>query len=143
MSNAGLIEGNFTGVSGPGSTHKHSVIGTNVPKSKFTRAGWTMRHVRDTDSMAAGSPVLFMGYYLNTLDFGAETAGDSTNNPVMTPEDAWNVDTKTDDGKPGTGKVLDNYWDTCTVATTSADIGAAYDLQVKTPECSLYFRQGF
>lgn len=37
---AGLIEGSFTGTSGPSGNH-HGVIGTNVPASKIGGAGWS------------------------------------------------------------------------------------------------------
>jgi prepilin-type N-terminal cleavage/methylation domain-containing protein len=98
---AGLIEGSFSGLTGSGST-EHSVIGTNIPKSRLGNAGWSAKYVAEfTINTAAG----FEGSYGNYLEFGAPLTNGTTINPILKPEDAWNIDTKTDDGLPGLGKV--------------------------------------
>lgn len=44
LANAGLVEGTFTGVAGAGSSY-HSVIGSNVPRTKLANGGWTIRYM--------------------------------------------------------------------------------------------------
>ena len=70
--------------------------------------------------------------------------------PIMTPEDAWNVDMKMDDGMPGQGKVVsirrdaDNFFDCTTMpdgSNPAADeIEATYRLSNTDDACALIFR---
>lgn len=53
----------------------------------------------------------------------------------MKPEEAWNIDTKIDDGFPGTGSMqgLDKFG-TC---QTSASMTSSYALNVNTLSCGM------
>ena len=86
---AGLIEGTYNGKSGAGS-HDHNP-GVNTPTSKFTNAFW--------------------GTYYNAtawgfeFDLGAKRTNNGPVDPAFRSEEAWNLDTKLDDGKPRQGKI--------------------------------------
>jgi prepilin-type N-terminal cleavage/methylation domain-containing protein len=143
LANAGLIEGSFSGVAGAGGANE-SKIASNVPASKLGRAGWTIRTCCSaTDETTTGNTAAFAGVYGNMFDFGAELATNTTQDPVLKPEELWNIDTKMDDGKPGTGRVLANYWSTCTLATSQSDIAANYNLASSAIGCGAFFVRAF
>lgn len=102
MKNAGLVEGNFSGVAGP-IDGWDCVIGVNVPRSRYPGAGWTLMGEGAVPDDAAW----FGGNYGHMLIFGSQQPGGAvtTGDPVLKPEDAFNIDTKMDDGKPGTGLI--------------------------------------
>jgi prepilin-type N-terminal cleavage/methylation domain-containing protein len=98
MALAGLIEGDYSGYSS--STGASGVIvGTNVPRSRISNGAWWS---------TADSP---NGYstanYMNSILISAlNSSGDQLGGALLKPEEAWNIDTKLDDGKPAYGKVL-------------------------------------
>lgn len=136
LANAGIIEGRYSGITGGGGTNNAAI--TNVPASKLTSTYWLAYNFLSTYS---GSGTLFDGpYYENLLQLGGLTATSSNTNPMLVPEDAWNLDTKLDDGRPAHGLVRDRTWDMCTTAVNSADLSASYALAVRAPSCILIFR---
>lgn len=72
--------------------------------------------------------------------FGTIDSGDPCEGSVMLPEDAMNVDTKMDDGKPATGQVKGVNRTVCTNSTGASDTAATYDLDSNVIECSLLFQ---
>jgi prepilin-type N-terminal cleavage/methylation domain-containing protein len=135
LANAGLIEGSFTGV-GVGATWG-AKPGVNAPKSKISNAGFSTL-------VFNGSAILFINNSAlvnrNLMYFGGERVGNSSN-PIITPAEAWNIDTKNDDGIPGTGRVL-NYRSDYTVTpncTTATDSTARYNLSSSDTLCSVVF----
>ncbi len=63
---------------------------------------------------------------------------------ALKPEEAWNIDTKLDDGMPGSGKVVTRYWNNaCATATSNTDYTSPYKVASGTVACTLYFRQQF
>lgn len=140
LANAGLIEGHYTGVSGSGSTYKHSVPGTNVPRSKLGQAGWTLRYIRDSDTLPSGTADDFALSYNNVIEFGLASGTDSTNIAVLKPEDLWNIDTKVDDGKPAQGRLIARPWGTCTTASAATTLTADYKLADTAVQCSFVLR---
>ena len=138
---AGLIEGTYTGVAGSGGPN-HSIIGTNVPKSKLNTGGWGAYY---TGKITSVSTTTYQADYGNELFFGAATATTFNTAAVFKPEDAWNLDTKMDDGKPGTGKILAydavGFTNTgsCTTSANNTDYTGAYNLSSSTLACSLFF----
>lgn len=143
---AGLIEGSYSGQTGPnscctGPAYTNAIIGTNVPDSKMTNAGWS---VRSSSFASVGDTTSFGGLILNNyLIFGAATSTGNLWTAILKPEEAWSVDTKLDDGRPGYGKVVVLHWDTCTLASSNTDIAAAYDLASTAAGCSFYFPSAF
>jgi prepilin-type N-terminal cleavage/methylation domain-containing protein len=142
---AGLISGEYTGNSGPGSS-SDSIMNVNVPASKFSGGGW------GTWSPGPGgtawTPFWFEVDYGNVLEVGAaQTTGDY-GGALLKPEDAWNIDTKFDDGVPSKGKIIAKWWDDlCSEAasgtTASDNLDAQYRLSDASAQCSLAFRQAY
>ncbi|PZP86196.1 MAG: hypothetical protein DI582_03530 [Azospirillum brasilense] len=140
LTNAGLVEGNFNGIAGPANRFD-ALIGTNVPASRMANAGWTMV---DVDSYLVSSPTYyFLTTYGNTFTFGSKLNLRFTNNPIMKPEEAWNIDTKIDDGKAVQGKLIAGYTNTCTTAAGNTDFAAEYALNSSATTCQLVFRNLF
>lgn len=141
LANAGLIEGTYTGTQGSAGAPNanHHIAGTNSPRSKLGNAGWGTRTMNTGDFTA----VYFLLDRRNTLQFG----GPSTSlhvTPVLKPEEAWNIDTKMDDGRPGIGSVESNFPATCTNASGNTDAANAnYALTLTAVGCTLLFKNPF
>ena len=141
---AGLIEGNYTGTAGAGGSNDN-VIGTNCPPSKLPSAGWSV----ETRGSYAGGATRYAVNYGNDLTFGSQQVGSVASNPtVLKPEEAWNIDTKLDDGMPGTGKVIVrsfNSWGSgsCSTSASETDYTGVYRLTNTSPACSIYFARAF
>ena len=132
---AGLIEGQYTGLA---SSAASLVIGENVPAKKISNGRWwqavAFNFVGDANVYA--------------LDYGNYLSITTATGPILRPEEAWNIDTKFDDGKPAYGKVIAVYWNNLCAAAddgTSAnnDLNASYRLTDATVQCALNFRQSF
>ena len=146
MALAGLIEGKYSGLAGPGGAID-TIPGTNSPKSKLTNAGWTVyyqgNYAGDTQTYAANYGILFI--------LGVMNVGTITNVAVLKPEESWNIDTKLDDGKPGTGKILARENGSfagvaatkCTTSANNTDYTGAYNLSNSGVICPLIFPQPF
>ena len=134
---AGLIEGSYTGLSGSGGG-QHSILGTNVPPSRLGNAGWSAYF----SANFAGNAEWFAYDYQNMLVIGSANATDIPYSPVFKPEEAWNIDTKMDDGKPGQGKVM-ALWNNCTDAAGFTALTANYALTTTSNVCRLVFPKAF
>lgn len=133
---AGLVEGSFSGVAGTGADQ--SSPGVNVPPSKISNAGFS---IANWDN-ASGTTDLY-NYATNYgfhFIFGKANSSAGMSAPVLKPEEMWNLDTKMDDGKPGAGKFIAIYWDTCTTSTGATDFSGAYDLSVSSISCALRYK---
>jgi hypothetical protein len=63
---------------------------------------------------------------------------------LLWPEEAWNIDTKVDDGMPGTGKLIARFWNNlCATSTTNTDYAGTYKLTETRPRCAFYIRNYF
>lgn len=95
---AGLLTGGFTGVATDGSLA--STPGTNVPPGKIRNSGffeWSWgRSVTDNTTF-------FAGEYYNTLAFGGSTVTSWPYGGIISAKEAYVLDDKFDDGRPGTG----------------------------------------
>ena len=140
LAKAGLIEGSYSGLAGPG-TGIDSVIGTNVPPSRFTNSGWSLYPLPNY----GGDGSTYRADYGNELVAGGRIVNSITEASTFKPEEAWNIDTKMDDGKPGTGKVMirDNVGfgvaNGCTTSATNVDYAGEYRLANPTPTCAMKF----
>ena len=135
---AGLIEGSYTGLSGSGGG-EHSIIGTNVPAAKLSNAGWSVYNIANYP----GNTEWFAFDYQNMFTFGTQNATSITYFSVLKPEEAWNIDTKLDDGKPGSGKIMSLWNYGCTDATGFSNLTANYALNTTTIVCRLVFPKSF
>lgn len=113
---AGLVEGSYTGLTviadGDACT-----IGTNCPGARLGSAGWGV-HYSNSSPEPAHAFTLPSGYG-NYLAFGAASSNGIPINKILKPEEAWNIDTKLDDGHPTRGKVIGRYYtNACTIPNT-------------------------
>ena len=147
---AGLIEGKYTGIAGPGTswTARDTIFGTNAPKSKLSNAGWGAGYWDHPGDAWGGSYKYNAG---NSLYIGAmNPLGNINSLPVLKPEEAWNIDTKMDDGKPASGKIIlfansisFGTIGSCTTSTSNIDYTGSYNLSASGVVCSLLFSKPF
>ncbi|MAR55809.1 MAG: hypothetical protein CMM93_01365, partial [Rickettsiales bacterium] len=101
LSNAGLIEGTYTGKAGSVSLQDHD-FGINAPAAKLGNMGWGSSWINNEPDTIS---------YVWTLDYSSWMSIGADNNiyagqaKAMTPQEAWNLDQKFDDGLPGLGRV--------------------------------------
>ncbi|PZP84496.1 MAG: hypothetical protein DI582_08665 [Azospirillum brasilense] len=140
LASAGLIEGSFNGIyTMPGYLY---VTNVNTPASKMARGGWFLQTYG-----AMGNNSTFSGTWANTLSFS------DVNVPytLLRPEEAWNIDTKLDDGKPGTGKAQGYKGDASapcssvanTATSATADAAATYNLANTGKICFMDFVRSY
>lgn len=151
LANAGLIEGTYSGVANSTtvSNYTYGLVGTNLPRSKMNNAGWAFFHA---GSVAISDTTFFDGQYGNLLFFGANTATSLSEGVILKPEEAWNIDTKLDDGKPATGAVVSRENSGGSTSTACSDLAASttvslaasnYSLSNTGINCPLVFKTGF
>ena len=137
---AGLIEGTYTGISGP-TTNIESITGSNVPRSKLSGGGWSVYYQGNVPN---GDTISYAGHYGNVFYYGKDRATIATQSPVLKPEEAWNIDTKVDDGKPGTGNIIAFFWNNaCASASSNTDFASPYNLSDSNVECALQINNQF
>ena len=143
---AGLIEGKYSGLAGPYNGADH-VPGSNCPRSMASNAGWATI----TFGNSAGDTINYAADYGNYFSFGLTLTGATPLLSVIKPEEAWNIDTKMDDGRPSTGKILareNATWtgastSKCTTSTSQTDYTGTYNLSVTGINCAIYFTKVF
>jgi prepilin-type N-terminal cleavage/methylation domain-containing protein len=138
MANAGLIEGQYSGVAGPGGVY-HSIPGTNAPRGRISSSGWHAEYY----ALAADNTSDYIQSG-NRLTFGAIMANERPRAALLKPEEAWNIDTKMDDGKNGTGKLI--TWASSAnpgCGTSDTSTASAYNLSSSAATCALIFKNSF
>lgn len=141
LTNAGLLEGRYTGV--PYNSSSASMRGgVNIPNSKLGGAALQFVYIPDIPAAA-----LFAEPKQHALFFlGSMNSTISVPNPVLRPEETWNIDTKMDDGKPASGKWMHYDSDSSTVGTcVTGNVAstADYDLALTTISCAPYYTLGY
>jgi len=138
---AGLVEGTYTGYTNGGSTP--AVPGTNVPRSKLGQAGWGIYYRGGAGNWVWQQSGNFL--QVGLMDVNGLFGG------TMNPTDAWNIDTKTDDGSPVNGSLLGSGPTTQACVTPVPASGPHVDLpanrtydltQTSNTLCALYFKLG-
>ena len=138
LANAGLIEGSYSGVV-QGTTLKFHEIGVDVPRLKLNNAGISTRAM---GRFVEASANFFPGEYGNVFYVGSQSNNFMTAGPIFIPEEAWNIDTKMDDGRPGTGRVITK--EASTACHNNSDPALSeYQLQTASEECYLIFRKAY
>lgn len=142
LAKAALIEGSYTAIANTTLTAP-----TNNPKAKLSNAVWNAGFL---GSVANTSTVYFEGSYGDVLFFGSGTAA-ATPAAVLKPEEAWNLDTKLDDGQPHIGSITTLESQGLAAGTACSSITAAattlaasvYSLSNSGAACSLVFKTGY
>lgn len=142
LANAGLIEGSYTGLPGPGGIYD-GVAGTNAPASRLGGVPWYIDYF---DNSANAQTYTFNVNFKNAFRFGADGGGGAGagNQPILKPEEAWNVDTKVDDGRPTTGRLVINQWNNnCTIPNTGVasrtNLDVSYGLSESAVLCAFLY----
>ncbi|MDX2095821.1 MAG: prepilin-type N-terminal cleavage/methylation domain-containing protein [Alphaproteobacteria bacterium] len=141
LSNAGLIPGAYAGVHGAMAGGTRFFPGVNVPKSRLSSVNFWFAQ---GTIPAASTTTFFAETSGNRLILGFNNGA----NPSISPEDAYTIDSKIDDGLPGTGVLTTTKGDGvatfCTsVAGTLTDAGATYVLTNTKKDCTLLFPRPF
>lgn len=137
LSNAELVTGIYTGVAAACSIIG-STTGLNVPKSRYPNSGYNLyKHKND------GSSVLsWAGRWGHIYEFGSDQGCSGNSYPTMSPQDAYILDSKFDDGKPHTGMFLATRLVGC-VTDTDPNNNPRYEMSNETdPNCNFAFRLG-
>lgn len=124
LANAGMIEGTYNGMA-------YSTIrfGTNAPASKLGKSGYAFAYPDNNYDLTTFNT----SQVVNTLLFGGQSV--TANGAVLKPEEAWNIDSKMDDGNPSIGKIyVDPDQATC---FTGATPSTTYALTLTSNACSL------
>lgn len=134
LAKAGLIEGEYTGIAtavSPGDV----IAGTNIPRSRLSNGGYYINYW--DNSGGVGDTTYYAMNLGNNMTMGGKQVSGWHDAPILKPEEAWNIDTKMDDGKPGTGKIIAAAYPTCTLSANATDLNAAYRLNVTTNACAI------
>lgn len=157
LASAGLIEGSYTGVANTTFT-----AGTHNPRSKLGSANWNIANLGtvanagtitpDVNATDAAASTFFAGTYGTALLFGTGTSAILPGG-TLKAEEAWNLDTKADDGLPDQGGIrsLESQGNVtagtgCSdrATSTSALAASSYDLaSTSSTSCSLVFKTGY
>ena len=135
LANAGLIEGNYTGVQD--TTACNHTMGLNTPTSKLTNAGVSFSYLN-----FSGDGGTYQHDFGHLFWFGRDS-GHRTQAGALSPEEAWNIDTKLDDGLPGRGAAMmrsDNGWgaaNACSTSTAFTDYDGEYNFSHTGKVCAL------
>lgn len=144
LSVAGFVPGAFSGTFSTGSANWCSARGKeNVPAATLGE-GAAFQFLSNN---VVENRYYFGDFLENILLLGSGTNGfNAALLPTITPNNAHNIDTKMDDGMPGTGTVMGPI-STNTLnsgcATTSVASTAKYVANDTDPLCMLFFRTGF
>lgn len=147
LANAGLVEGSFTGMDISPPQPGNST--TNSPVGKLSGSLW---YVYSGQKYSPSSNMAFANEF--NLDYGnylllatnVPFSGGVQRTPLLPAEDMWNIDSKMDDGKPGSGKlvvVATGGLSTCTTTASGVAYTADYLLTATDKVCSLIFPQAF
>ncbi len=138
LSNAQMIEGNFTGTKGSNS-YDHDV-GVNCPATKMTNVGIGVTYSASSIATATQFGVIPYNYFV----VGAEVADAMLTGSAFSPAEVQNLDNKLDDGAPGRGVIIAGPWGTCTNAASNADLSTTYKLtSTGTSLCWFYYTNAF
>jgi len=136
LANAGLIPGSFTGTSVDNAFDHGGGPRINIPGSRISdNSGYFLQFISTRTDGEHFNPI----ENHTTLFGNIRPSSLNVSNPVITPAEMFSLDTKGDDGKPGTGKMR-SY--TPTVNSCSTDWNPAtsiYNLAETNIACVVMF----
>ncbi|MFM9890472.1 MAG: type II secretion system protein [Rickettsiales bacterium] len=148
LSLAGLIEGKYTPNTATG-CYAAMTFGSQIPKTRLGDGAVTMAFLGTV--VASGvypGNAFYPGSYGNAFVVGTYNTVNVnylTVGYLLRPEEAWNIDTKLDDGKPGYGIVTvpipGAYNGNCATSATAS--AADYSLTVTSVACPLIVKSGY
>ena len=145
LANAGLIKGSYNGVHGTIGIYDDT-IAVNVPVSELAGAGYAISWANPANIVnifpsAAGYHYIQLGADDGGTQSGANGSLDA---PVLSVSEAMALDTKVDDGLPGTGSVQSlAHGSTAPNCATASDATAQYDSTKSKLQCVMVFGLGF
>jgi prepilin-type N-terminal cleavage/methylation domain-containing protein len=104
-----------------------SNIGTNIPSSTWPSAGLELFANATTSSGSTGNAILLAGF----------TASNSAQAPIMSPQQAWAIDKKVDDGLGQRGRIMG--FGTGTSSTCVGTDNLTYNTSLTTKVCYLKY----
>lgn len=147
LANAELIKGNFTGIKAAAAAT--SASSDNVPSGKLSGSLWAISYL-GRNPMDGFS---FNGDYYHTFEYGRYKDNSSPKNPVLTTNEMYALDSKFDDGKPGTGSLRTEINQGGTTVQCALNSGAlplpannftaTYNLTISGNLCVLNFPNAF
>lgn len=145
LSNAGLVQGNYIGIT-DGATYT-SVTSRNSPSGRISGSLWQVGYSGIQTSSSWGA---FDGVYNQLIEHGLYMPDDSPYNNILTTTEAFALDSKFDDGKPGTGRLRVLNLSRCpvkangtTTAVSSDSNTAIYNIAETGKRCILEFPEAF
>lgn len=154
---AGFIEGVYSGMTGAGGPDDFVIIETasttpNTPMGRLKDSGYAFYYAENS----GGSTRTYDTPNANALTY-AKMAGANSGVPdliLINPVDAYMLDTKLDDGKPGAGNWVANMTGgnvfsstasnpTCTTSANSTAYSGDYKMSIKTVQCSFFIYGGW
>jgi type II secretory pathway pseudopilin PulG len=140
LTNAGMLDGAY-----PGATVGVNLVpGTNIPSSEIPGAGYYVRY-----ALPGAATGVFNADYYHVIMMGLPHNDETPPiNPALNPTDAYELDQKMDDGKPGTGKTLSftnatNVYGQTPACATGTSASAEYNVGTDSIECAMIFITGF
>ena len=144
LQKAEMIKGNYTGTAGTAGV-RDRVVGTNIPASQLNSAGWGLISVTLTDIAGGYTEIPYTAPDIapnHVLWLGGNSVSGivDSQNPVLTPSEALDIDKKSDDGIPRQGKIVAQANGTTGTCSSSATV---YNTSAKLFYCALVFKTGF
>jgi len=142
LSNAGLIEGKYTGVFTGWGNPGEFYFSKSGNKNWYHPSDYT--HINADGIIPLSDLTRFAGTdYKNSLVFG--TAGAEVGVFALSPSEVWAIDKKTDDGLPGIGKTVTRErngenCNTLPASTTTPAASYSYNLSYEGFACELEFK---
>lgn len=144
LSKAEMIKGNFTGVAGSSGV-RDRVVGENIPASQLSNSGWGLISITLTDIAGGYTEIPYTAPDTapnHVLWLGGRSVSGTVDSqkPTMTPIEAFHIDKKSDDGLPGSGKIIAQANGSTGTCSTSSTV---YNSTVNKMLCTLVFKTGF
>lgn len=126
LSNAGLVDGSFTGAADSAGGYTPA---ENMAPGPFEDSGYFI----DTAGAVTSDPTYFDQTSQPEMLYGKRAVGGWPSLPVFTSKEQYNIDQKADDGRPATGYMRSLKGSCATTANASAE----YNLSMAGAVCTL------
>ncbi len=142
LKNADMVKGVYTGAAGGAGTQQ-AIPGQNIPEGDLKDTGYDIMYFEEGAAPAAN----FTGIsYNHVIHFGKEVSGNNfAHGAAISAQEAFEVDTKVDDGTPGTGMLTVFTNATHSDCASTDDPTTAIYLKANTSgeHCAFTFITGF